>query len=163
MELRIAPTFLLEVAQLEAEARGLSRRLAELVAERVSFDMDDFEAGLDAVEALGLGEALKARLPESAAELDALGFSVLEVEDAHAGMPTLRRLDETSLRFSHDVAPVETLASSLGKLVARFAAEPERRVVSLAVGLGGTGGCATGECLPEDEPAGPLFERTGRG
>jgi hypothetical protein len=26
------------------------------------------------------------------------------------------------------------------------------------VGLGGTGGCAAGECLPEDAAPGPLFE-----
>jgi hypothetical protein len=163
MALRVAPSFLLEVARVEAEARGLSRRLAALVEERVAFDMDGFEAGLDAVEALGLGAELAERLSEAAAGLDPLGVSVLEVDDAHAGMPTLRRAGETTLRFTHDVASFGTLATSLGKLVALFAVEPERTEVSLAVGLGGTGGCATGECLPEDAPAGPLFERVARG
>jgi hypothetical protein len=162
MELRIAPAFLLDAAQSEAEARGLSRRFEDLAAERASFDLDDLDARLDAAQTLGLVDALNSGLLGPAAALEATGLDVLEVDDAHAGMPTLRRVDETTARFTHDVAPAATLAASLGKLVELLAEDPERTAASLAVGLGGTGGCATGECLPEDAPPGPLFERTAR-
>ncbi|MFM2152262.1 MAG: hypothetical protein RL199_697 [Pseudomonadota bacterium] len=159
MDLRIAPSFLFDLVQLEAEARGLARRLSELAAERALLDMDDLDARVDAAHSLGLVNALSDRLLETAAVLESGGVEVVELDDAHAGMPTLRRLDEATVQFTHDAAPLGTLAASFAKLAEALAADPERTVVSLAVGLGGTGGCATGECLPEDAPAGPLFER----
>jgi hypothetical protein len=162
MDLRIAPAFLFDLVQVEAEARGLARRLSELAAERALLDMDDLDARVDAAHSLGLVNALHDRLLETAAMLEPAGVEVVELDDAHAGMPTLRRLDEMSVRFTHDAAPLGTLAASLAKLSEGLVSEPDRMVVSLAVGLGGTGGCATGECLPEDAPAGPLFERTAR-
>ena len=162
MELRIAPAFLLECAQAEAEARGLSQRLEALAAERAAFDLDDLDARLDAAQSLGLLDALSSGLLEAATALESAGLGLLEVDDAHAGMPTLRRVDETTVRFTHDVAPATVLAASLGKLAGVLAEDPERTAVSLAVGLGGTGGCATGECLPEDAPPGPLFGRSVR-
>jgi len=162
MRVQPAPTFLSDVAVLEAEVRGVWGRLEALSSERVAFDMDELDARVDAAETLGLAEELRQRLAQAVAPLEGQGAELLEVEDAHAGMPSLRRLTPATLRFSHDAATIGTLAASLGKLAGLLEADPDRTVATLAVGLGGTGGCASGECLPEDAPPGPLFERAAR-
>ena len=161
MRIEIAPEMAAACHRAEAEARGLTQRLDALARIREDDGLDALDAELDAAASLGLVAELASRLVASAEPLESCGLDTLVLEDAHAGMPTLRR-DPPLARFQHDPAPFAVIAENLSQLVPRLVEDEERSVAMLAVGLGGTGGCATGECLPEDAPPGPLFERTAR-
>lgn len=138
-----------------AASRGLEARLNALVAAREEDGLDSFEALLDAAESLELVSDLEERFADVLAPLEALEIERVGVSDSHADMPTLRRW-ETLARVW---VPVQDAAQLAGRLVALLNEDPDRRVVTLPVGLGGFGGCACGEELPEDEPVGPLFAR----
>lgn len=161
MQLEFEPDFRLQLLRAQAEARGLSGRLQALARAREADGLDALEAETDAAESLGLATELCDALLAAAEPLCALGVERLLLDDAHVGMPTLRR-EGAVAQFIHAPAPVGPLGRALDELCAAFALDPERGVATLAVGLGGTGGCATGECLPEDAPPGPLFERARR-
>lgn len=156
MKIEIAPDMAAACHRAEADARGITARFDTLVRAREEDGLDTLDAELDAADALGLSNALFARLEAVAAPLGLHELERVIVGAAQAGMPTLRR-DTPDARFTHDAAPIESLAANLAVLVDRLCADEELHVAVLPVGLGGTGGCSTGECLPEDAPAGPLF------
>jgi hypothetical protein len=157
MRIDPAPEFLVAVLRAEAECRGESDRLRRLTELREGRGLDALDAELDAAETMGLFGRWQEAIGEAAVSLEPLEVSQLVVDSAHGGMPTLRR-DGAVARLAVDAAPVEEVAGLLSRLLERFVFDPETQVAQLDVGLGGTGGCATGECLPEDAPPGPLFE-----
>ncbi len=157
MKVEVATPFLLDSLRLEADSRGDARRLVELTALREEDGMDGVEAELEAAETLGLTSRLIERLSGVALALEAFELPLLTVDGSHGGMPTLRR-DGDRFHFTTEPATADLLGDTLARLVERFAFDPETTVAQLVVGLGGTGGCAAGDCLPEDAPAGPLFE-----
>ena len=161
MQVIFLPGMHADSMRAEAEARGLSTRLQLLADRRQDDDLAAEEALTLAAEELGLAEAFQIALAEAAWPLtqrEEDRTEELVVDDAHGGMPMLR-LDGATARFVHDPAPAQQLAVSLERLVRCLTEEPTRTTASLDVGLGGSGGCAAGECLPEDAPAGPLFDR----
>lgn len=157
MRLEIQPDFRLQLLRAEAEARGLLGRLGSVAAAREADGLDAAEAEAEAADSLGLADEVDEALQAAAEPLETLGVERLILDDAHAGMPTLRR-DETFAHFAHDPATATQLARTLALLAGQLARDPDRTVATLAVGLGGSGGCSGGDCLPEDAPAGPLFE-----
>lgn len=161
MRIAFAPEALVACARAEAEARGSMSKFDALVRAREEDGLDMLDAELDAAASLGLVGEFESRLADAAEPLAAAGIEAVHVEDARAGMPTLRR-ETPEARFRHDPAPLEVMCENLARLVAWLCEDEERTVAMLAVGLGGTGGCATGECLPEDAPPGPLFDRVAR-
>lgn len=158
MRIEVEPEFRLELCRREAAARGVAGRLRSLGAAREADGLDSLEAGLDACDQLGLAAALDALLEELLGELAVLEAEAVSVDNAWSDVPTLRR-DGPEFRLQLTAAEFGALRGPTSTLVSSFTAEPERvAAVVVAGGLGGTGGCAAGECLPEDAPAGPLFE-----
>lgn len=157
--------FRLELSRIEADARGLLARLRRLADLREEDGLDSLDAELDAAESLGLFtefdnvvldamQALAEADPETAVEF-------VTVRGSRAAQPTLKRLPP-QVELTLPPSDLRTLKSTLNVLVGAITDSPARTSSTLAVGLGGSGGCATGECLPEDAPAGPLFEQGAR-
>jgi hypothetical protein len=158
MDSRFEETFLADVVALEAEARGLQSRLAELAALREDDGLTETEAAADAAESIGLTESIRDHLSAPFASLVDPPIDTITFVDAHGGMPEWRR-DGTAAIVALTPATLHELGPVVERLRAAIDVDPERLSVALAVGLGGTGGCACGDELPEDAPAGPLFER----
>lgn len=156
-------TFLAEVLRDLAEARGTLPRWVSLVQAREDDGLDLADAQLDAGQAMGLVADLEAAIEDALEPLaDVLEVPATDVElrDERATMPTLT-VEGATLRLGLAPASIEELGTVTRRLALRLAEEPERVTVTVAEGLGGTGGCAAGDCLPEDAAPGPLFERRG--
>ena len=150
-----------ECLRAQAEAHGLASRIDALARAREADGMEPADAWLDAAESTGLIEAWSSRLIDAAEPLLALGIEKIQLAPARSAMPRLRKNPPSAL-FTHDAAPLDALVPALTALVERLAADPDREASMLITGLGGTGGCAAGECLPEDAPPGPLFTNGSR-
>lgn len=158
MNLQFDPSWLAGFVEAEAQARGQGDRLRALAANRESDGLDSVEATVDAADSLGLVEEVRSLLAEQLDAVPELEAVPLRVDDLHGGMPTWRRTDEGALLQ----LPMDNLAelrTTVERLFALIAADPERVSAVVPVGLGGTGGCACGDELPEDAPPGPLFDR----
>jgi hypothetical protein len=158
MRLQLEPVFLNDVLRAEAAARGSAGRLQSMAAAREQDGLDEADALADAAESIGLTEDIRQAFGEALDPLLEHEIESVEVSDVHGGMPTFRRL-ESSVRLQLAPAALGEMIGLLVSLIAEWQRDPERNVVSLAVGLGGSGGCACGDDLPEDAPAGPLFDR----
>jgi hypothetical protein len=158
MDVRFEEAFLAEVVTAEALRRALDGRLKAMAAYREADGIDATSAVLDAAESLGLAEAVRTEVLDALGPLAELEIEHLVVRDSHGGMPECRR-DEDSAQISVAPGPVADVCGVLAELRRHVEAQPDRMTVQLPVGLGGTGGCACGEDLPEDAAPGPLFER----
>jgi len=156
MELHFEEAFLRDFITAEAARRELSGRLAGLVALREADGLETQEAFVDSAESLGLLGEARAQLEELLTPLAELEVERVTLDDVHRGIPTSRR-EEGRAYLSVPVGTVEEMRNVLVQLVNRAVADPEHTTVVLPIGLGGTGGCACGDELPEDEPPGPLF------
>lgn len=156
--------FRLELCRIEAEARALLPRLRRLASLREEDGLDSVEAELDAAEQLGLFRDLDASVAEPLAVLEALDveqpLGTVHVRGSRSAQPTLKRL-VPDVELTLPPSEFRTLRATIAVLAGAFVDSPERTAATHAVGLGGSGGCATGECLPEDAPPGPLFEQAG--
>jgi hypothetical protein len=160
MELDFDSSWLAGFAEAEAAARGQSDRLRSLVSNREADGLDGLEAVIDAADSLGLVAEARAVVEDALDSVSDLPNQPVHVEDVHGGMPLWRRSDEGAL-LQLPMEPLTELKGVLEKLVSLLRDDPERVSAVVPVGLGGTGGCACGDELPEDAPPGPLFERTG--
>jgi hypothetical protein len=158
MELDFDDAFLCEVVSAEAEARGLRGDLIALSANKEADGLDTIGALLDAADVLGLVAAVRTRLDEVVSPLAELEVIRVGLGDAHGGMPSCSRIDGLA-RLTVQPAPLDEMCAVLRDLCDKARNHPEHTNVILPIGLGGTGGCACGEDLPEDAPPGPLFER----
>ena len=158
MDARFEPAFLADLVALEAEARGSQARMRELAELREADGLTATEAVADAAESIGLASVIREHLVGPFASMEEPEIESLYFHDAHGGMPEWRR-DGTAAEIALPSAPLGELSSLLERLRAEVDADPERVAAVLPVGLGGTGGCACGDELPEDAPPGPLFER----
>ena len=158
MKLDFEDAFLREVVTAEAAARGSSSRLASLVALRESDGLDADEALVDAAESMGLLGELRDQFDDLLEPLVAHDVEHVTLSDVHGGMPTCTRSDRHA-EIALLSGDMRELRPVLGQLVERAVSDAEHTTVVLSLGLGGTGGCACGDDLPEDEPVGPLFER----
>lgn len=161
MRFEYEETFLAEMLRDQAAARGELPRWLALVAAREDDGLDLADAQLDAGQAMGLLADLDAALEQALEPLSGVlevAPQVVQVRDERANMPTLHALDGRLL-LALAPASLEDITSLARRLAERMAAQPELAVVTVPAGLGGTGGCAAGDCLPEDAAAGPLFER----
>lgn len=174
--LELDPAFFLDALAQEAEARGDSFRFRSLARAREEDGLDPSDAELEAAQSLGLDLALEGAIEEALEPLLNLpestdapvpawwegGSCEVVVRDTRGNLPTLRR---TPLGFALWLPAVE--AAGLGQLTSQlvqvFVDDPERTVATVETGLGGSGGCACGEDLPEDAPVGPLFAHPDRG
>lgn len=161
MRFEYEETFLAEVLRELAAARGALPRWLSLVASREDDGLDLADAQLDAGQAMGLVADLDSALEQALEPLSGVlevEPEVVRVHDERASMPTLHVLDR-SLKLALAPSTLEDVASLARRLAERLASQPDLAGVTVAAGLGGTGGCAAGDCLPEDAAAGPLFER----
>jgi hypothetical protein len=157
MRIDVDREFRLELCRHEAEARGVLGRVRSLASAREADGLDPLDAELDACDQLGLGPALDDLLADLLAELTRLDVDAVAVTNAWSDVPTLRR-EGPSFRLQLAPSAFGALRGPTSTLVSSFTAEPERVSAVVVTGLGGNGGCAAGECLPEDAPPGPLFE-----
>lgn len=161
MQLQFDDTFLIEAARDLAEGRGQLGVFLELVHRREDDGLSPGDAVADACEQLGLLRELKAVFERS---VDALNegrdtpVGAVNVHSERALMPTLSVVGGLA---TYRLAPgaLDEFSSVVELLTERLVANPDLQTVTIAAGLGGTGGCAAGECLPEDAAPGPLFER----
>lgn len=152
--------FLAEVLRDIATSRGALSRWTSHVHAREDDGLDLADAQLDAGEALGYISDLDAALHESLEPLLAVledAPTVVKVSTAQATMPTLSVQGRT-VQLDLIASSLQDATQLTRQLAERMAADPERATVTVVAGLGGTGGCAAGECLPEDAAPGPLFE-----
>lgn len=153
-------TFLAEILRDMATSRGLLSRWTSLVHAREDDGLDLADAQLDAGDALGFMSDLDAALQEALEPLLVVldeRPKLVRVGNARGTMPKLAVEDRTAhlLLIASSFQDAVLLTRQLAE---RLAAEPERTAVTVVAGLGGTGGCAAGDCLPEDAAPGPLFE-----
>jgi hypothetical protein len=158
MDLQFEATFLSDLLTADAEATGHAPRLRSLASLREADGLEATEAIADAAESLGLLETIREQLLAVLSPLTEWEVERVRLVDVYGGMPTFRR-EGSRAEVSVAVAPVGEVCAIVERLVARVGEDPERTAVVLPVGLGGTGGCACGDELPEDAPPGPLFER----
>jgi len=162
MELHFDPAAYAELVRAEASCRGHEARLDQLVVRRLEDDLPPDDALATAAEELGLDAALREALERALAPLsepvdDESAVERVRIDLARGEMPRLEREVDTAAVWL-EPAPVEAATRTAQELVTLLRSQPGRRAVVLPVGLGGSGGCAAGECLPEDAPPGPLFE-----
>jgi len=154
--------FRLELCRIEAEARAMLPRLRRIASLREEDGLDSVEAELDAAEQLGLFKDLDAAVTEPLSVLDELEaespVETVHVRGSRAAQPTLKR-QVPDVELTLPPSEFRTIRATIAVLAGAFVDSPERTAATHAIGLGGSGGCATGECLPEDAPAGPLFDR----
>lgn len=155
MHLEFDPEFRLELLRAEAEARGVLARLRDLADRREADGLERDDAELEGAEALGLGADLGHALADALEPVSA-EFARVHLRSAFTGMPTFKR-HGTDASVTLPVAPFATAAALLARLAAAAANDPDRTAFWIPVGLGGSGGCACGNDLPEDAPPGPLF------
>lgn len=161
MRFEYEETFLAEMLRELAAARGELPRWLSLVASREDDGLDLADAQLDAGQAMGLIDDVDTALEQALEPLSGVlevEPQVVQVRDERATMPTLHALDGR-LTLALAPASLDDVASLARRLAERMASQPALQVVTVPAGLGGTGGCAAGDCLPEDAAAGPLFER----
>jgi hypothetical protein len=158
MELLFEETFLTDLLTAHAEATGHAAQLRALAALREEDGLDGATAIADAAESLGQLEEIRELLLAALSPLAEWEIERIRLTDVYGGMPTFRR-EGARAEVAVAPAPVREVCVILERLVARVAEDPERTAVVLPIGLGGTGGCACGDELPEDAPPGPLFER----
>lgn len=170
LQLQLDPAFLLDSAPIDAEARGDARRFRDLVRAREDDGLDPSDAELDAAETLGIADALTSAVADAFEPLLSIpddpdvtvpawwerGVCEVVVHDTRGNLPTLRRTPAGFVLWL-PAGDAGTLSSLTEMLVAVFVDDPDRTVATVETGLGGTGGCACGEDLPEDAPVGPLF------
>lgn len=162
MRIDVDAEFLSSCARAEAAARGSLARYENAVQMRVGDGLDELDAEVDAAEALGFADDLRDALEAVLGELPTLELdppvASIRVRDARAEMPAFRR-DDSRATLTLPAGTSGELGGIVTQLLERLAEDPAKTAVTVAIGLGGTGGCATGECLPEDAPPGPLFGR----
>lgn len=154
-------TFLAEVLRDIATSRGTLSRWKSLVEAREDDGLDLADAQLDAGEALGFLSDLETALQEGLEPLLAVldeSPRLVQVGNARATMPTLS-VEGHTVQLDLIPSSLQDVALLTRQLAERMAAAPERATVTVVAGLGGTGGCAAGDCLPEDAAPGPLFEQ----
>jgi hypothetical protein len=157
MRLSFDPVFLSDLLRAEAAARGVGAKLQSLVARREDDGLTEVEAVADAAESLGLLE-IEDALVEALESLSELELEVVELTNNFGEQPSLRRR-EVEFRLALAPTALGEMLAVVQPLVEQFRLDPERMVATVAVGLGGSGGCACGDELPEDQPPGPLFLR----
>lgn len=160
MEFVYKETFLAPVLEDMAASRGLLARWTALVQAREDDGLDLADAQLDAGQALDFVSDLDAALQEGLEPLLAVldeSPEVARVGNARATMPRLSVEGRTVLL---DLIPssFQDVVLLTRQLAEKMAAAPDRTAVTVVAGLGGTGGCAAGDCLPEDAAVGPLFK-----
>lgn len=171
-------SYLLDTFPSEADARGELFRLMSLARAREADGLEPSDAELEAAQSLGLDLSLKQLLEEIFEPLLTIDFEagagfdfdkslpiplwweggecLVKVKDTRGNLPTLRRTQQGFILWL-PAAPFDELASLSTSLVRCFVEEPERAVATVELGLGGSGGCACGDELPEETLAGPLF------
>lgn len=155
MRFQVDPDWQNLVVAKEAEARGEGGRLRSLAYAREADGFDPSEAETLAGEALGLVAGLDDLLREAVAPLEQLAEAA-DFAEARGEVPTLRQ-EEGLLRFRLPASAFAEVRSTANGLVTALGEDPERLVVTLMAGVGGTGGCACGDELPQDSVTGPLF------
>ena len=120
--------------------------------------LTEVEAVADAGESMGLLGEITDALVEALEPLSETELDDVQVVNAYGEMPSLRRR-EADFSLALPVGAQGELLAVVEPLVEQFRDDPERMVATVAVGLGGSGGCACGDDLPEDQPPGPLFAR----
>lgn len=158
MRLTFDPEFLSDTLRAEAAARGMGGKLQTLAAMREEDGLTEPEAVADAAESMGLMSEVEGNLSDALAFLAELECESVTIANSYGEMPSLRR-EAGEFRLALPPGAVGELLTVAQPLVALFHLDPERTVATVAVGLGGSGGCACGDELPEDQPPGPLFAR----
>jgi hypothetical protein len=158
MDVRFDSLFLADLLRAEASARGVAGRLVQLAAAREQDGLDEDEALHDAAESLGLVSDVRDALTSAIEPLAEYEVASVLLGSAHGTMPTLRRTDHQAW-LSVEPGALGELTPVCDAIVAKMLADPELTAVTLPLGLGGSGGCACGDELPEDQPPGPLFVR----